>query len=81
MNRRSSSNAVVALAGLLAETNAEADAEAAQLLAALEQRGPVVEAARALAVPIAPGHVPEGGTEPVSSALLARLREALRRCP
>ena len=80
MNRHTVNNAIVSMAGVLGESNAQADQEIGQLQVALEQRKPVVEAARALVIPMAPGTQPAGGTEPVSSELLARLRIALRGC-
>ena len=85
MNRRDVSNVVVSMAGVLAQTNAEADAEIAQLTVAVRQRDPVVSAAKKLREEVhrfATSNKPaEGSTMPVSISLLEELFAALKGCP
>lgn len=91
MNRRAVNNTVVSLAGVLAASNAEADAEIEELQEANKQlravcaaRYRVVEAARAYANEVERVAEPDGneGTKgKVDIALFNALVAALKGCP
>lgn len=91
MNRRSANNALVSLAGVLAESNADADAEVAQLQAQVQQLQVAYGQARAVVVAVrehlGPGAVPGpvetemGPIFRVPADAMRVVREALKACP